>query len=148
MEIIPSAHPRRWQWDGERGEGKSQGERIPKGVAAASLQFTAPLWRKFLFSSNLQLPCCRALPGSLSNLGCLAAGRPDAPASWGAFFLGLQVRRVPSTTHHPRLSRHPYGSWVFCTLKCTSIPYSPSVGGGFLGTPCPRSGRVPVPPAL
>lgn len=49
--------------------------------------------------SNLQLPCCRSLPGSQSNLGCLAAGRPDAPASWGAFFPGLPSQA--GAFHHP-----------------------------------------------
>lgn len=41
-------------WDGEWGGGRKPGERSPSR------------W-KSLFSSNLQLPCCRALPSSQSN---------------------------------------------------------------------------------
>lgn len=58
-------------------------------------------------SSSSRLTCSFALQSPRSNLDCLADGRPDAPASWGAFFLGLPSQAVPSTTHHPRLSRHP-----------------------------------------
>lgn len=84
---------------------------------------------KFLFSSNLQ-------PSSPSNLDCLADGRPDAPASWGAFCLGLPSQA--GTFHHPP----PTSQQAPLIAPGSSAParrFHPLLSlQGVLGSPLPR----------
>lgn len=76
------------------------------GVAAESLDdgFQRLSRGKFLLSSNLQLPCCRAVPSSQSNPDRLEERRPDAPANGEHFPRASKSGRVPSTTHHHHVS--------------------------------------------
>lgn len=99
------------QWDGEWGGGCKPGERSRKGVAGSLGDGFQRLSRgKLLLSSNLQLPCCTALPSSQSSPDRLEEGRPDAPANREHFPRASKSGRVPATTQHPPPNTHHHVS--------------------------------------
>lgn len=129
--------------------GRKPGEKSRKGVDAASLgDGFYPLSRgKFLFSSNLQLPCCRAMPSfpvQPRPPGGWAPRRPAAPANGEHFpraaksggCLPPTLRQVSAGTPLAPRSLHPLPSLPALTLQ--GVPRSP----------CPRPIRVPGPRAL
>ena len=92
-------------------------------------------WGKFHLSSKQQLSCMKALLRSRYNLDCLAHGRSDAPASWGAFSPGLGSDQA-GAFHHPIQYFSTILSHIVPRSSApTSIPHSP-----------PRGSRVPLAP--
>lgn len=91
---------------------------------------------EFHLSSKQQLSCMKALLRSGYNLDCLAHGRSDAPASWGAFSPGLGSDQA-GAFHHPI----QYLSTILSHMAPwssapTSIPHSPP---GVLVCPLPQT---------
>lgn len=130
-------------------EAESQGKGVAReSVTSASLGdgFQSLQGGKFLFPSHLQLPCCGALPSYQSTPDCPAGGRPDTPASWGAFSRGFQVRRVPSSSSSSSSTAASQRAPCYSAVSAlTPLLHSPS--GGFAGALSPDHTGGPVPPA-
>lgn len=106
-----------------------------QGKGLAHRNFPVSPWGKFHLSSKQQLSCMKALFSSGSNLDCLAPGLSDAPASWGAFSLGLGSDQA-GAFHHPIYLSTILPDTAPRSSAPTSIPPSPP---GVLGRPLPQT---------